>query len=367
MKSTDFLNEHNAFIAQDADEMHRDQEVQMARADLYNAADYAIKLHKILRGVNDSANMEQWVMEKIAIANESLRTVYEYMNYENKEQEGAMPAFAFESAEKQFDEILEEDWKKALAGGALAASMALGGGAAHADEAPRDVPAASAQADAPVPLSKRFTPGISFPDAYTIGYNGKEYKFAGRGESAPRGEVITVPAGAVGIRGLAPVKVTLTKDGKYYAGSAEVDEGLDQAEVDPATLQTIQSLRATLKTKDIYAKLEAKKTMLVMKMDGIGPKAKKFIGNELSKAGIQHDIKDVHMDTVRGSWTNTLVRIPYTQGVMESASVGASVAGGFATGPVANAAPMQRRVKKESARYANAMKTKEPKLGKGVY
>ena len=277
MKSTDFLKEHNAFIAQDADEMHRDQEVQMARADLYAAADYAIKLHKILRGVSDTADMDQWVMEKIAIANENLRTVYEYLNYEAQEQEGAMPAFTFESAEKQYEEMLEEDWKSALAGGALAASMALGGGMAHADEAPRDVPAATQQADAPTSLSKRFTPGVSFPDAYVIGYNGKEYKFAGRAEAAPRGgEVITVAAGAVGIRGLAPVKVTLTKDGKYYAGVAD--------------------------------------------------------------------------------------------GVNESASVGASVSGGFATGPVGAAIPTKHRtVKKESARYANAMKTKKPNLGKGVY
>lgn len=121
MKSTDFLNEHNAFIAQDADEMHKDQEVQMARADLYNAADYAIKLHKILRGVNDTADMEQWVMEKIAIANENLRTVYEYLNYENQEQE--LPVMAFESMEAKFDELLGES---ASVGASSASAMAVG-------------------------------------------------------------------------------------------------------------------------------------------------------------------------------------------------------------------------------------------------
>ena len=285
MKSTDFLKEHNAFIAQDAEEMHRDNEVQMARADLYNAADYAIKLHKILRGVNDSADMEQWVMEKIAIANENLRTVYEYLNYENKEQE--LPVMAFESLEnayntllesEQLDELSWNDVKKGVAGAALAGTMALGGmGAAHADEPPRDAPAATAQADAPVPLSKRYTQGVEYPAAYTISYQGNEYKFAGRGEAAPKGgEVITVSAGAVGIRGLTPVKVTLGKDGKYYAGTPE--------------------------------------------------------------------------------------------GVNESATGGSSVSGGFATGPVSNAAPIQRRVKKESkADYGNSMKTKEPKIGKGVY
>ena len=32
MKSTDFLTEHNPFIANDADAMHKDQEVQIGRA-----------------------------------------------------------------------------------------------------------------------------------------------------------------------------------------------------------------------------------------------------------------------------------------------------------------------------------------------
>lgn len=324
MKPSDFIVEHNPFIAADADEMHRDQEVQMARSDLYAAADYAIKLHKILRGVSDSADMEQWVMEKISIANENLRTVYEYLNYQAQEQEGAMPSFQFESAEKQFEEILEEDWKSALAGGALAASMALGGGAAHADEAPRDVPTATAQADAPAPLSQRYTPGVSFPDAYVIAYNGKEYKFAGRAEAAPKGgEVITVAAGAVGIRGLKPVQVTLTKDGKYYAGVAEsIGEG--------AELKKAKRL-ANQAAKDANA-------------DQVGAGKK--------------------IDTMKNS-----MRQKDVNKVKESCDAGATGAGAMATGAVGAIAP-QRRVKQESAatkKYGNAMKTKAPKIGKGVY
>jgi hypothetical protein len=277
MKSTDFLAEHNPFIAHEADAMHKDQEVQMARADLYNAADYAIKLHKILHGVSDTADMEQWVMEKIAIANENLRAVYEYLNYENQEQE-MLPTMALESMDAKYNELLEEDWKSALAGGALAASMALGGGAAHADEAPRDVPAATAQADGGS-INSRFTQGIDFSSTpYTINANGKEYKFAGRDAEPPsKGQSVKVPASLIGIRSLKAVNVILAPDGKYY--SAPVDEG-----------------------------------------------------------------------------------------VMESMSVGGTGASAMATGPVGAAAPMQRRtVKKESTRYANAMKTKKPNLGKGVY
>jgi hypothetical protein len=349
MKPSDFIVEHNPFIAQDADEMHRDNEVQMARSDLYAAADYAIKLHKILRGVSDTADMDQWVMENIAIANENLRTVYEYLNYEAQEQEGSMPAFTFESAEKQYEEMLEEDWKSALAGGALAATMALGGGAAHADEAPRDVPAATAQADAPVQLSQRYTPGVSFPDAYVIGYNGKEYKFAGRAEAAPKGgQVVTVAAGAVGIRGLKPVQVTLTKDGKYYAGVAEsISEGV--AETVP--------MSDAVKVLKHYGADHFKTTT-----------------NELhfykNGKGFSVDLV-LNPDATRSatlSSLNAAARGLKGVSVAESCDAGATGASSMATGPV-GAAPMQRRVKSESAKknYGNANKAKQPKFGKGVY
>jgi hypothetical protein len=122
MKPSDFITEHNALIAVDAEEMHRDQEVQMARSDLYNSADYAIKLHKILRGVSDSADMEQWVMEKIAIANDYLRTVYEYLNYQQLEQE-ALPALHFESLEQDFETLVAES---ASVGGTSAGAIATG-------------------------------------------------------------------------------------------------------------------------------------------------------------------------------------------------------------------------------------------------
>ena len=124
MKPTDFIVEHNPFIAQDADEMHGDHEVQMARADCYNAADYAIKLHKILQGKKETGQLEGWVSEKITLANDYLRTVYEYLSYENREQEsGAMPAFTYESAERQFEEVVAES---ASVGASSASAFATG-------------------------------------------------------------------------------------------------------------------------------------------------------------------------------------------------------------------------------------------------
>ena len=109
MKPSDFITEHNAFIGQEADEMHADHEVQMARADCYHAADYAIKLHKILQQAKDTGNLEGWVSEKITIANECLRTVYEYLSYESMEAEqNAMPEFTMESANAEFESMVSE-------------------------------------------------------------------------------------------------------------------------------------------------------------------------------------------------------------------------------------------------------------------
>ena len=129
MKSIDFLKEHNEFIAQDADSMHRDHEVQMAREECYHAADYAIKLHKILRQFDDSTNLDGWVSEKISIASDYLRTVFEYMDYENREQEMALPEFQMESAEKKFEDLVAES---ATGGSSVSSGFATGPVAAAA-------------------------------------------------------------------------------------------------------------------------------------------------------------------------------------------------------------------------------------------
>ena len=106
MKTTDFIKES---IGQDADEMHRDHEVQMARVDCYNAAKYAIELHKILHHIAESQGLEGWVSEKITLANDYLRTVHEYLTHEMAmAQEESLPAFTFESAEAQYQQGVTE-------------------------------------------------------------------------------------------------------------------------------------------------------------------------------------------------------------------------------------------------------------------
>lgn len=108
MKTTDFIKES---IGEDADNMHRDHEVQMARSDCYNAAKYAIELHKMLHHVAEQQGLDGWVSEKITLANDYLRTVWEYLSHEmamDEQQQTMMPMFNFESADKQFSNLLAE-------------------------------------------------------------------------------------------------------------------------------------------------------------------------------------------------------------------------------------------------------------------
>ena len=103
MKSTDFLIET---IVDDAAEMHQDHEVQMARKECYHAAENAIALHKLLRSINESTNLEAWVSSKITLANDYLNTVREHLEYQILQGDGQLLSNA--------PVIAEEDSKKKL-------------------------------------------------------------------------------------------------------------------------------------------------------------------------------------------------------------------------------------------------------------
>ena len=79
MKSEQFLKE--GFV-EDAHEVHQDHEVQMAREECYHTAENAIALHKLLRHVSEQQGLEGWVSAKITLANDYLKTVREYLEYE---------------------------------------------------------------------------------------------------------------------------------------------------------------------------------------------------------------------------------------------------------------------------------------------
>ena len=107
MKTTEFIVE-TSMIAQEADTMHADHEVQMARADCYNAAKYAIELHKLLKNMSESQGLDGWVSEKITLANDYLHMVHEYLKYENAAQPDMME-FAESAADYAVDQLLAEE------------------------------------------------------------------------------------------------------------------------------------------------------------------------------------------------------------------------------------------------------------------
>jgi hypothetical protein len=108
MKTTEFLKE-NSIIAQEADVMHKDHEVQMARSQMYSAAQSAIEIHRLLKDISELEGLDGWVASKLTLASEYLETVRDYLKYEAVSAESEMMEFAYESADYAFDALLEGD------------------------------------------------------------------------------------------------------------------------------------------------------------------------------------------------------------------------------------------------------------------
>ena len=75
------VNEGLADLAQRAESDH---EVQMARADLYKIAKYAIKLHDMLKTVSEADGLEGWQQAKITKASDYISSVYHNLDYKMK-------------------------------------------------------------------------------------------------------------------------------------------------------------------------------------------------------------------------------------------------------------------------------------------
>jgi hypothetical protein len=107
MKPTEFIVE-NSIIAQEADDMHRDHEVQMARSQLYSAAQAAIQIHRLLKDVSEMEGLEGWVQTKIAVASEYLESVQDYLKYEAASEQPEMMPFAEAAADYALDKMINE-------------------------------------------------------------------------------------------------------------------------------------------------------------------------------------------------------------------------------------------------------------------
>jgi hypothetical protein len=105
MKTTDFIKED---FVNDAAQAHQDHEVQMARADCYNAAKTAIELHRLLKNVTEQQGLDGWVSEKITLANDYLKSVTEYLRYEQMGSPSIVPEFDTSAATQALDSALGE-------------------------------------------------------------------------------------------------------------------------------------------------------------------------------------------------------------------------------------------------------------------
>jgi hypothetical protein len=60
----------------------RDNEVHMARADLYRTAKLAIMLHEMLKNVGEGQGLDGWVQRKLTRAADYIESVFDYLDYE---------------------------------------------------------------------------------------------------------------------------------------------------------------------------------------------------------------------------------------------------------------------------------------------
>lgn len=84
MRHQEIKKKTNEGLADMADMVERDHEVQMARSDLYKIAKYAIKLHEMLKTVSEAEGIEGWQQSKITKAADYIGSVYHSLDYEMK-------------------------------------------------------------------------------------------------------------------------------------------------------------------------------------------------------------------------------------------------------------------------------------------
>tara|TARA_R110000796_G_scaffold248423_1_gene375175 strand:+ start:40 stop:654 length:615 start_codon:yes stop_codon:yes gene_type:complete len=85
----------------------QDHEVQMARAELYKIAKYAIKLHELLKGVSEAEGLEGWVQAKITKSADYMGSVFHSMEYDQLDQASSAPVMTPEAAKKYKSALAE--------------------------------------------------------------------------------------------------------------------------------------------------------------------------------------------------------------------------------------------------------------------
>jgi len=71
-------------LADMAGRVDQDHEIQMARSDLYKLAEYAIKLHDMLKSIPEEQGIEAWQQAKITKASDYISSVFHSLDYDQK-------------------------------------------------------------------------------------------------------------------------------------------------------------------------------------------------------------------------------------------------------------------------------------------
>ena len=90
-------------IADLAGSADADHEVQMARSDLYQLAEYSIKLHELLKNVSETQGLEGWVQAKITKSADYIESVFHHLEYKMKAEVPAPMPTKFEATKYKAD------------------------------------------------------------------------------------------------------------------------------------------------------------------------------------------------------------------------------------------------------------------------
>lgn len=91
-----------------ASKCEADHEVQMARADLFKIAKYAIKLHDMMKNISEAEGIEGWKQSKITKAADYIGSVYHSLDYEMSPMADEAPAEAEQMDQMAFDLATED-------------------------------------------------------------------------------------------------------------------------------------------------------------------------------------------------------------------------------------------------------------------
>ena len=103
-------------LAELAGAAEQDHEVQMARAELYKIAKYAIKLHEMLKNVSEAEGIEAWQQSKITKAADYIGSVFHSLEYDMKVMTPESKKFVAkmdESERVEYKDLLEKAKSKA--------------------------------------------------------------------------------------------------------------------------------------------------------------------------------------------------------------------------------------------------------------